>query len=328
MLALDSDTHRELKDIFKHNAKSFTRASCGYVALAAGIKFAETNVDNSMQGNIRAFHVDASDAQLYNKWLALCQRETVDVVMDGLFINHNARDFKSTATAMIQCAYFQLLLNGGQRLSSADGKYSFGHTRDYRGTRMRTIRIVDGWLQKVDGMNLDRFYVKYILWLARTMNVNAKACFPVLNANLQPVWFSKYVTPVVVTDASVKLGGFEFPITEGKRGEFVEFKMTERATTAAQKIRVLRDELCTPFPKRILHKLLDFDENDPIFAAIENLNFFRDAYKCDIALQLNGVLVCSDRIMALYYKMLCEFSGNPCELLCVFASDDGARLIT
>ena len=146
----------------------------------------------------------------------------------------------------------------------------------------------------------------------------------------------KYVAKADVTTKYVRIDNTAFEILRNstERGIILGHEISKPHTTVTQKLEALREYMCVPLPKKHLSSVMDIQSADPIFTAIENLNFFRDTYKSDVAVQLNGLLMCGDRVLALYHKMLCKYESEnkseneECQLLCVFPDNHGARLIT
>jgi len=155
------------------------------------------------------------------------------------------------------------------------------------------LEIVDGFLQEVDGFYFDTFIKSYIDYLSLLLTglVVVRKIIGIVQPKFMPVRIN-------ATRSTVELGnGTNIPY----QGRFKDFDFHKEED-------IFKFHL--PFTKKTLKRMFKLCSEDPsedvqrmLHAAVQ-INFVRDAYRIDLAIQNGWAFVTHDRLAFLYYSIL------------------------
>lgn len=244
----------------------------------------------------RKARAGGEDGALVDVLQSWASQEKLSIVMDGVL----GQAFET----MVETALFLLMVHGGSKVLRPRLQTS----KRVVGQRIRELTILDGFFQEMDrvGSAGVGFLSNYANALSKAFGGAAVAVWRP-TAPLPPRFLMGYhVTP----DGAIGL-------PDGSRIEYHPDKpwrygQKKRVATAAG--------IYVPYKKSALREMCEeiFDEGrsptQEEAALLERaalLNFFRDAYKADIALQHHAIFWTHDRLAFVFFRMLQELHGIP-----------------
>jgi len=216
----------------------------------------------------------------------------LEIVMDGI-----VKRSHTTMRNSILAAFVLLLLNDVYRLQTPAGEV-FEKDAALE-TRITHIRFLDGTFMEQDSLCLPHFVNQYV---HAVYQITAAHVSVAMSAAL-PTFFKHYARADVVSmEHVVKLPPYAFSIFNAHRMNEADARVWRDAQTY---------DLATwhlPYPKSALQELVSVHWGDPAahdkLRAVLQLNFLRDAHRCDLASRRGALLVTTDGISAVYLAWL------------------------
>lgn len=176
----------------------------------------------------------------------------------------------------------------------------------------QTIEIYDGVFLRMDGSYLNRFIYLFLRSIKRVAHVASVKVMPppktsIVQSHLQPIHFNKRFG----TDAKI--------ISQGGK-DFISFRGTSYEIASHQPISPAHpDTIRFPHTKwEFYNHYISKRDTDLWY-----LNFLRDAYKADVAVQEGAIYITHDRLAHLYYRLI----GGTRGILLAMDQVDGGRYI-
>jgi hypothetical protein len=207
----------------------------------------------------------------------------VDNLVAGLSLDEDGSSSTGTATlALVGCAFLQMLFANLRRV----GRLPPG---------CRAIALYDGLFLRLDGNYIERFIVHFLRNLARASGVQDVTVRTLEAPQPQPLHFNR----LLGLDARiVRYGNRPYILMRG-----VAYAIGKPKTTAqpATQPPVPVSPIVFPHTKDDFRDLV---AENPTNHDLWSLNFLRDAFKAEVALQRDALYLTHDRLAYLYYRML------------------------
>lgn len=208
---------------------------------------------------------DLSLAKLISSWTSLT------FVLDNFTValqNNGGAPQSQSVLMLIGCSYLIVLLSNMKHLGML--------------SQYQNVTFVDGFFMKLDGSYVSRFFSLFLKSLSKLAN---------LNTYIQPFKsFSKISKP--------KYFNMFFPGANAS--------ITQTHVAIFQKQYDVYPPNCIPNQVYYPHSKAEFAkhvEANPNNKELWYLNFLRDAFKADVAIETNSVFVTHDRLAFTYYKL-------------------------
>lgn len=284
--------------ILPDEAQSFVEERRGFDRRLAGFLRARLGLGAPATATVNHFLWTAAQSDFLQ---ALAPRDGVlEIVMDGI-IMRNATTMRNSILA----AFVLLLLRDVYHVDAPLGE-TFRKEAGIT-TQITHIRFLDGTFMQQDGLCLPHFVNQYV---HAVYDITGARVSVAVSAAL-PVFFKRYGREDVVSmEHVVKLPPFDFPIYNAHSSTMSE--ADARTWRAAQTYDLATWHL--PYPKSALQDVVQAHWGDPAaqdkLRAMLELNFLRDAHRCDLACRRGALLVTTDNVSAIYMAWLRKHHPN------------------
>jgi hypothetical protein len=206
------------------------------------------------------------DVKLFN---AISKWTNMKFVLDNFVAGLNPNGDISRGTfVLIGCAYLIVLIANMKRLKLLVGNQ---------------IVFIDGFFMKMDGNYVRRFYSLFTKTIQRLTNMHT---IVVPYVEMTKITRPKYFNDLFKADVSITNTHVTFKNT---KYDIFDYIQTSKSTIS--------------FP----HSKEDFYQhfkNNPKNRDLWHLNFLRDAFKADVAVETNSIYMTHDRLAHAYYKLI------------------------
>lgn len=241
--------------------------------------------------------------------------EEIVIVMDSLIWR---KDSSKNVQNGFMAAFLLLALNNVQDTYDSAGMYKL----DGKKTKsIRKITFLDGDFMSVDGMPLIHFCTKFITEVAKITNAEVRV---ESITGYKPTAFINTIADVTIKDNKLTITPLDgkpplsvrFYQAFNKRGEWMSHKPNEipkRESNIHTFIKNLQDSWVIPYTKSTLMELMtvldEYKEKEAteVIQTMANLNFLRDSWRVEIAIEHDAYLLTSD---ILSYRLLQKMAGN------------------
>jgi hypothetical protein len=266
-----------LKNAFLSSQYSFTRDASNYIQAIANISITTS-----------AFVIDVGQSELkmlYDVQLAgaISNWKNMMFVLDNFVANlqHGGGGVESKGTfTLIGCAYLIVLLANMKRLQMLNNK-------------KKTITFIDGFFMKMDGDYVSRFLSLFCKTVKRITNFDT-IVIPDKDVTdiTRPKYFNKlFHTNAIIDDTHVTLNSNKYSIISRREQHN---QNNQKQTDSQHTISFPHDK------KQFFEYIKKYPKNKDLWY----LNFLRDAFKADVAVETGSIFMTHDRLAHMYYKFI------------------------
>jgi len=258
------DLPLHLKTSFLASQYSFSRDAANYILKRAEINLTSTSY-YPVPPEIKKMQ-KYYDGKLVN---AISTWTNMKFVLDNFVAGLDPNGTKSKGTfALIGCAYLIVLIANMKRLNLLVGN---------------KIVFLDGFFMHIDGNYMQKFTSLFTKTIARLTNMHTiiKPYIDDVNISIPKYYNQLFNTNVSINKTHVTFKNIKYDI--------FDYIQTNKSTIS--------------FP----HSKEDFYEhfkNNPKNKDLWYLNFLRDAFKADVAVETNSIYMTHDRLAHTYYKLI------------------------
>jgi len=262
----EMDIPAELKQSFLKSQYSFTRDAAHYIQGKANITMNNTYFDNKSKKTY-----DFALASSISTWT------NMTFVLDNFvtsFVQGGGGPQSQGTLQLIGCAYLIVLLANMKRLNML-----IGH---------QNITFVDGFFMFIDGNYVSRFLSLFCKSIARLTHLNTSVKAYSLFSNIKiPKYFNNLFpgANVIVEKTNVTFRNNTYNIVPQQQ----------------QSLQSQQSAITFPHNKA---NFFNHVKNNPKNKDLWHLNFLRDAFKADIAVESGYVFITHDRLAYTYYKLI------------------------
>lgn len=241
--------------------------------------------------------------------------EEIIVVMDSLIWR---KDSSKNVQNGFMAAFLMLALNNISDAKNNAGMYKLNGAKTHT---IKKITFLDGDFMSVDGMPLIHFCTKFIAEVAKITNAEVKVESV---SGYKPNAFINSIADISIKDKRLTITPLDskppfsvrFYEPFNKRGEWKSHKPTEIPKREADFdvfVKNLQDSWVIPYTKSKLLELMTVldgykeQKATEVIQTMANLNFLRDSWRVEIAVENNAYLLTSD---ILSYRLLQKMAGN------------------
>ena len=251
---------------------------------------------NSTSIEHKGAYTEAEEAAFFRVFVNWMGTPNATCMLDGLLVNLSKfATHLEHWNGLVETAFLLVLFENGWTYYSKLAKLA---------SPLIHLTLICGLVQDADAPFFSTFFVKYASALTRILKKAGKtnATVSVEVSNRPPQWLAFDVSP----------GGKELTLSDGRR-----FKIQEH-TWKYKEARHLHTFHLPYTRKQFSNMMLAHDgvaaQSSADAAQLERavfLNFARDAWKADIALQRGAVFITHDRLAYCVYSTLADHAGLP-----------------
>ena len=287
-----------LKTAFLSNNKLFTKEAASYIQKIHPVSMISSTIDVKVNKQ--------NDIVLQKR---LDTIKELNFVLDNICAGvHVGNDMSDGTIGLLGCAFILVLLSNMKRLDMIHCKSNLPNKRD--------INLYDGLFLNMDGNYVKRFLILFCKTLKRLSGVNNVYLHlpPIIQHvsinHYVPKYFNTYFpnNSVIITKSKNMNQGI---ITiQNPNNTQNQYPIIPGNTITNNQILYPHDKI--QFAEYVMANTTNQD--------LWYLNFLRDAFKADVAVEKDYIYMTHDRLAHLYYKLI---GGNKGFLLAVDDDQDG-----
>jgi len=324
---IDIKNKKKIINDFK-NYKNNTFLYSNYFINQANIENLLQNYDFKINKNKHEnvnINID-SDATLFNIWLKWSNNIELNIILDGLFINYkylqdpSKNGFNGFCGSMIQSAFILLLFNNAKFITDTYINTITVHINPKYKNKIKTVNLIDGIFNQIEETPPIHYFqiycnnLKKICGFDKSGSINIKT----IGVKYDPIYFIKYYKPnTIITKNSLNNSLIV------KLNNNYTFSSISKPTNKIEKIienisnhkPILNSYINLYYNKLELSEfiscLFDIIEKDPgsntvkeFILTLIDLNFIRDCFRADVAIQNDYVFITKDRLAFTYYSII------------------------
>lgn len=238
----------------------------------------------------------------------------VNVVMDSLIWRRCVRNNVQNG---FLAAFLLLALNDINEIKNTNGLYAI---RPAKKKGLKTINFITGDFMNVDGIPLIHFIQKFIQNIAALTNAEVY----VIEKNDKPTIFVDMIGDVNLTSDTLSIqpndGRDQLTVNfypsfkpSGRKNRYREVKIPARQPTFSAFMTKLKNAWTIPYSKNDFCQMMTLlnsygdDEATKTIKTFAELNFLRDVWKLDIAVENNAYLITTDMLL---YTLMQKLGGR------------------
>lgn len=234
-------------------------------------------------------------------------RKTLHVMLDGALEALDSGDYEDRKRSAVLFAFFQLLLTTHNAVHVFDESLSLAKTYPHKQT-LRSIVLVSGLFQTVDMPDFPKFVDRWLRSISKAVHIKGALQTDAIPSTALPGFMVESNTSLRVDGSSVPIGDSDH-MTKTMKKTFR--KRVHPGPRAA--LEYVMPRYALPHTKAHLQQLFAMydalaPEERPPFDAflwrVARINTFRDAYRAEVAIQMDAVFMTFDRLALHGYTRL------------------------
>ena len=253
------------------------KATYMIIPYLTGTTKAATHQETMGKGKLEAKCDDA----LWKLWSEWRREERLEVVMDGI-CTHDTKN--ETEQIYLQAAFLLMLFSNAMKIESTLRKSSITAPQK---SKLKEICLMDGTFMRIESMCLPDFLSKFITVIKNISKINGNVkVVEITDTSYDAKLFKKYM----------RLNGIDVDMKQNR--------MSIDGQTLPYHLPMNKDvfkHLCCQVAETATDKEL---------RKLLLLNFYKDAIKCEIAIQKKTAYITNDHIAFLWYCLLCRWTNT------------------